>query len=391
MKLPDGWRIIPLNQVIHTLQAGVSVNSLDEEVQDLKQIGILKTSSVTTGRFDPRENKVVVQKDIGRVKTPVQGDRIILSRMNTPCLVGANTYVPQDHPNLFLPDRLWSLEPLDASICMRWLSFVLGSSEYRQKLSELATGTSNSMKNISKDAVMALEIPYPPLPEQRRIAEFLGTWDEAIEKLERLIAAKEKRFRGLIQRSLAFKKSEHISFSKIFDVISEKNQPELPLLSVTQNNGVIPRDMLEGRVWSPEGSLEGYKVVQKNDFVVSLRSFQGGLEYSLFTGLISPAYTVLRARKKVAYEFYRFFFKSYIFIHQYLDLAVIGIRDGKQISIPDLLTIAIPFPDIKKQKNIAFELGLNEKEINLLKKKIAVLQKQKRGLMQKLLTGTWRV
>ena len=193
MKLPGRWRIIPLNQVIRTLQAGVSVNSLDEEVQDLKQIGILKTSSVTTGRFDPRENKMVVQKDICRVKTPVQGDRIILSRMNTPCLVGANAYVPQDYPNLFLPDRLWSLEPQGDFICMHWLSFVLGSSEYRQKLSELATGTSNSMKNISKDAVMALEIPYPPLPEQRRIAEFLGTWDEAIEKLERLIEAKEKR------------------------------------------------------------------------------------------------------------------------------------------------------------------------------------------------------
>ena len=156
MKLPDRWHIIPLNQVIRTLQAGVSVNSLDEEVQDLKQIGILKTSSVTTGRFDPRENKMVVQKDICRVKTPVQGDRIILSRMNTPCLVGANAYVPQDYPNLFLPDRLWSLEPQGDFICMHWLSFVLGSSEYRQKLSELATGTSNSMKNISKDAVMAL-------------------------------------------------------------------------------------------------------------------------------------------------------------------------------------------------------------------------------------------
>lgn len=275
-----------------------------------------------------------------------------------------------------------------------FLAYVLDSELINQYLYQVCQegARNHGLLNIAKEDFFQMPLYLPICQnEQRRIAEFLGTWDEAIEKLERLIAAKEKRFRGLIQRALAFEKSEHISFSKIFEVISEKNQPAQPLLSVTQNNGVIPRDMLEGRVMSPEGSLEGYKVVQKKDFVVSLRSFQGGLEYSHFTGLISPAYTVLRARKKIDHEFYRFFFKSYAFIHHYLDLAVIGIRDGKQISIPDLLTIAIPFPDIQKQKNIAFELGLNEKEINLLKKELAALQKQKRGLMQKLLTGTWRV
>lgn len=287
MKLPDRWHIIPLNQVIRTLQAGVSVNSLDEEVQDLKQIGILKTSSVTTGRFDPRENKMVVQKDICRVKTPVQGDRIILSRMNTPCLVGANAYVPQDYPNLFLPDRLWSLEPQGDFICMHWLSFVLGSSEYRQKLSELATGTSNSMKNISKDAVMALEIPYPPLPEQRRIAEFLGTWDEAIEKLERLIAAKKKRLNWIRANILTGKvrlknhyanwKLQHLA--SILDEHKEKSSGQELVHSVSVHKGVVNQIEHLGRNFAAKDT-SNYNLAKPGDIIYT-KSPTGDFPYGI--------------------------------------------------------------------------------------------------------------
>ena len=147
-----------------------------------------------------------------------------------------------------------------------FLAYVLDSELINQYLYQVCQegARNHGLLNIAKEDFFQMPLYLPICQnEQRRIAEFLGTWDEAIEKLERLIAAKEKRFRGLIQRALAFEKSEHISFSKIFEVISEKNQPAQPLLSVTQNNGVIPRDMLEGRVMSPEGSLEGYKVVQK--------------------------------------------------------------------------------------------------------------------------------
>ena len=177
----------------------------------------------------------------------------------------------------------------------------------------------------------------------------------------------------------------------MFTSISEKNNGNEELLSVTQNRGVIPRANLEGRVMSPEGSTDGYKLVKKGDFAISLRSFQGGIEYSIYQGLISPAYTVLRSKLKIDYEFYRHFFKSYIFIEKYLSIAVIGIRDGKQISIPDFMTVKIPYPSLEQQKKIAFVLNTARQEIDLLKKQAEAYRKQKRGLMQKLLTGQWRV
>ena len=127
------------------------------------------------------------------------------------------------------------------------------------------------------------------------------------------------------------------------------------------------------------------------DFAVSLRSFQGGIEYSEYTGIISPAYTVLRPKIEVDHAFYRHFFKSQIFIKKYLDISVIGIRDGKQISMTDFITTRLPIPSIKVQRRIGEILDttdLHRQELIRLRNSLSM---QKEGLMQKLLTGEIRV
>jgi len=239
------------------------------------------------------------------------------------------------------------------------------------------------------------QIIYLPadIPEQKAIADLLSTWDEAIEKTERLIQVKEAKLKGQIQKLISQRCDSwpHTKPKKIFDTITEKNFPDEELLSVTQDRGVIPRSMLEGRVMSPDGTTASYKLIKRGDFAISLRSFQGGIEYSNYQGIISPAYTVLRPKIELSSDFYRLFFKSYIFIEKYLNLAVIGIRDGKQISIPDFLSIKIPVPPLEQQKEIAETLSVCQHEIDLLKQLAEKYKTQKRGLMQKMLTGEWRV
>jgi len=221
----------------------------------------------------------------------------------------------------------------------------------------------------------------------------LSTWDEAIEKTERLIQTKEKRFKSYIQTFISQRCDSwtHVKPKKIFDTVTEKNFPDEELLSVTQDRGVIPRSMLEGRVMSPNGTTAAYKRIKRGDFAISLRSFQGGIEYSNHQGIISPAYTVLRPKIELSSDFYRLFFKSYLFIEKYLSLAVIGIRDGKQINIPDFLSIKIPVPPMGEQQQIAEILSSAQQEIVLLKQLTVKYKTQKRGLMQKMLIGEWRV
>ena len=245
---------------------------------------------------------------------------------------------------------------------------------------------------ISKKDIDNLKVLLPPLAEQEKIAEILGTWDEAIEKLSSLIEQKKFLKKGLMQKLfLDLKNVSFKRFDEVFTDYSDKNHSDYPLLSATQDLGVIPRTMLDGRVMSPEGSLAGYKLVQKGDFVISLRSFQGGLEYSSYYGIISPAYTVLKPKMNISRQFYKYFFKSYEFVNKYLSIAVIGIRDGKQISYPDLKSVKIPYPNLFNQQAIADVLTKADEEIDLLNKKLILFKEQKKGLMQQLLTGQIRV
>lgn len=99
----SGWREVELRDLITELDAGVSVNSEDRPIRS-GEVGVLKTSCVTTSTFDPSQHKAVIDKDVGRVATPVQRDRIIMSRMNTAALVGASAYVKGNASDLYLPD-----------------------------------------------------------------------------------------------------------------------------------------------------------------------------------------------------------------------------------------------------------------------------------------------
>ena len=265
------------------------------------------------------------------------------------------------------------------------------SNKYWFQAKNLVTG--GGQPQFNANVLKEIVVPLPPLLEQKAIANLLSIWDEVIERTERLNQVKEKRFKGYVQRLIDQRCTEwrHIKPKKILNTITEKNFPDEELLSVTQNRGVIPRSMLEGRVMSPNGTTASYKLIKSGDFVISLRSFQGGVEYSNYQGIISPAYTVLRPKIDINTEFYRHFFKTYIFIEKYLNLAVIGIRDGKQISIPDFMSIKIPVPPLEEQKQIAETLSTAQQEIDLLKQLTEKYKTQKRGLMQKLLTGEWRI
>ncbi len=193
------WAEIPLSKLVSGLNAGVSVNSGDRPAMN-NEIGVLKTSAVTSGIFEPLENKVVFDdEEIRRVKEPVHADTIIISRMNTPALVGASAYVKDSLPNIFLPDRLWAAKSRRGT-SMRFLAFILGSDRGRATLSSLAGGSSGSMKNIAKPDVLAILLTVPPPPEQQRIADCLTSLDDLIAAETRKQDTLKTHKKGLMQQ-----------------------------------------------------------------------------------------------------------------------------------------------------------------------------------------------
>ena len=173
--------------------------------------------------------------------------------------------------------------------------------------------------------------------------------------------------------------------NELFEPIVNKNHnSELPVLAITQDQGAVPRDMIDYKVIVSEKSVAGYKVVEVGDFIISLRSFQGGIEYSNYKGLCSPAYIILRKKDDgICNDFYRYYFKSSRFIKD-LNRNLEGIRDGKMISYQQFSEIMLPFPPLPEQRRIAQALTALDELIAATNEKLEQMKAYKKGLMQKL-------
>ena len=212
------------------------------------------------------------------------------------------------------------------------------------------------------------EIPIliPKLDEQKQIIEFL---DYKVKKIDSLIKKINEEI--LLNRQLILsqylknsevkkvtekwyqkipKKWSIVPLKKIFETKSIKDNKNERLISVTQEDGLIYRDEQINKVMSPEGDLSTYKLVEPGDFVISLRSFEGGFEFSDKRGIVSNAYTVLKPKITIDEIFYKYLFKSKNFITE-LNRNITGIRDGKNINFDDIKHIQIPINPEKKENS----------------------------------------
>ena len=173
-RIPQGWDVVKLSEIIGSMDGGVSVNG-ENRLKTHKEIGVLKVSSVFKGAFIPHEHKVVIKEDLNRVKINPLKDRILFSRANTPSLVGESGYVERNYDDLYLPDKIWMIDVKDRlKVNVRWLSYILSSGKVRKLICDAATGTSSSMKNISKPNLLSIQVGMPMLEEQKAIADILN-------------------------------------------------------------------------------------------------------------------------------------------------------------------------------------------------------------------------
>ena len=208
-KVPREANIVRLRIFISKIESGVSVNAGQEPAQ-ANEIGVLKTSSVSQYIFIPSENKNVNKDELSRVSCPVKKNTLIVSRMNTPELVGACGYVDDDYENLFLPDRLWQVH-LNETCNTKFIWYYLRSNFVRNYYASLSTGTSSSMQNISQSQFSNVQVVNHPYDMQKKIADYL---DEKCAAIDGIIAEKE----ALIADMEAYKKS------LIFETVTGKRK-----------------------------------------------------------------------------------------------------------------------------------------------------------------------
>ena len=278
----------------------------------------------------------------------------------------------------------------------KFLGYYLNSPLYHNYLTKFLTGT--KVYSINKTNIKNTFIIYPDnLEEQQKIADCLASIDELIDAEKRKLEYLKKYKKALMQKlfpaedasipKLRFPEfSADIDFlngNLLFEQISNKNHnSDLPILAITQDKGAIPRNEIDYNIIATEKSISTYKVVEIGDFIISLRSFQGGIEYSSYKGICSPAYIILRKKNNNIYEpYYKYYFKTDRYIIN-LNANIEGIRDGKMISYSQFSDIKIPYTTFEEQQKISDCLASIDSIIDSQVKKIDNLIKHKKALMQ---------
>ena len=169
----------------------------------------------------------------------------------------------------------------------------------------------------------------------------------------------------------------------VFKEYSEKNHTELSALTIIQGGGTVKREDSDRNLMYDTSNLSNYKMVRKDDFIVHLRSFEGGLEKSSLDGIISPAYHTFHSDMADS-RFYYPYFRSYEFIKHKLVSHVYGIRDGRSIDIDGMKTIEIPYTSIEEQRKIGDYLDCLDHLITLHQRKCEQTKKLKKYMLQKM-------
>lgn len=274
--------------------------------------------------------------------------------------------------------------------------FLLTESEnWSDKMKRMAA--SGTMQIVNKTEFSELLTRVPKLEEQEKIGTYFLNLDNLItlhqRKYDSLVNVKkamlEKMFpkNGETVPEIRFKGFtdawEQRKLGDVFEEYSEKGHEELPALTIIQGGGTIRRDSSDRSLQYDKASLSNYKKVEAGDFIVHLRSFEGGLEMATDLGIISPAYHTFHGEGTDS-RFYYSYFRSSKFINQDLKPHVYGIRDGRSIDIQGMKTIEIPWSSFDEQKAIGDYIENLDRLITLHQRKLEKLKNIKKSCLEKM-------
>ena len=243
-------------------------------------------------------------------------------------------------------------------------------------------------RSIDIEGMKSIEIPYTSLSEQRKIGDYLELLDHLITLHQRKCEETKKLKKYMLQkmfpqngqtvpeiRFAGFTDAwEQRKLGEVFKEYSEKGHTELPTLTIIQGGGTVKREDSDRNLMYDETNLSNYKMVRKDDFIVHLRSFEGGLEKASLDGIISPAYHTFHSDEADS-RFYYPYFRSFEFIKHKLVPHVYGIRDGRSIDIEGMKSIEIPYTSLSEQRKIGDYLELLDHLITLHHRKYIYILK----------------
>ena len=209
------------------------------------------------------------------------------------------------------------------------------------------------MPRGDKEQMKTYEIGLPSIEEQKKMAKLLSFLDERIATQNKIIEDLKKLKSAIIEKLYKEIQGTWYSYRQLFSIINERNkQLEYSnVLSASQERGMVNREDLNLDIHFERSNISTYKIVKNGDYVIHLRSFQGGFAFSEQTGICSPAYTILRPNNLLVYGYLSNYFTSRDFVKS-LIIVTYGIRDGRSINVDEWLDMKVVIPSKEQQTHI---------------------------------------
>jgi type I restriction enzyme, S subunit len=323
-----------------------------------------------------------------------KGDVFFTRTSEVPSEIGMTAVLVEDIPDCVFSGFVLRARPKSDELVDGFKKFCFSTKSVRKEIVAKSSYTTRAL--TSGTLLNKVDLPFPSSCEQQKIADFLTAVDNRLQQLngkkQLLQLYKKGMMQKLFSQQLRFKDDDGNDFpdweiklaKEVFKSHSNRrHNGDLPILAVTQGNGVVRRDQIDIKIKSSEASIKTYKIVEPGDFVISLRSFQGGIEYSNIYGICSPAYTILKPTIQIDDQFFRYYFKKESFIKQ-LSSSVVGIRDGKQISFEPFSGLKLLFPSVNEQRKISQFLNCIDSKISFVSLETEQTHKYKEGLLQQM-------
>jgi len=269
-----------------------------------------------------------------------------------------------------------------------FLTHYFETSKWHQGISEIAVegARNHGLLNVGIQDFFETRHCLPQsLLEQEKIAKFLNLIEERIATQNKIIEDLKKLKSAIIDQLYSAIKGKGYSYRQIFEIVNERNkQLEYSnILSASQEKGMVNREDLNLDIQFERSNINTYKVVRKGDYVIHLRSFQGGYAFSDKIGVCSPAYTILRPNDLLEFRYLSYYFTSQKFIKS-LIIVTYGIRDGRSINVEEWLDMKTTIPQKEQQRHIVDTIRNIEKKIENEELYASYLSKQKQYLLRQL-------
>jgi type I restriction enzyme S subunit len=395
MKLPKGWRRIPLHEIAE-VRTGLAKGKTGQ--RDPVALPYLRVANVQDGHLDLTEiRKITVERDqIGRY-TLQYGDLLMTEGGDFDKLGRGDVWQGQIEPCLH-QNHVFAVRPQLDRVDPFYLA-ALAASHYGRTYFLGCAKRSTNLASINSSQLKSFPVLLPPLREQKCIARILTTWDEAVTTTEKLLTNSRNQKQALMQQLLTGKRRlpgytsewSHYRLGHLFKERIETNRGDLPLLSITREEGVIHRDGVGRKDTSNEDKSKYLRICPGDIGYNTMRMWQGVSALSDHEGIISPAYTVLVPSQLIEDRFAAYIFKFEPVVFLFYRYSQGLVSDTWNLKYPNFAEIKVTIPERKEQEAISTVLRAADEQINVLESKLTILVEEKRALIQQLLTGKRRV